>query len=142
MSSIAVPTNYNLPAIAKTAGATDFEYRAGELHANCSQDALDASLAAYDHTSYINKAKQKYFTASVQVHLDTEAAKRGYDSIFTAISYATSNHPTFGPEGVAYREWRDDVWTICHALLSDWLAGGDEPTIDEVLNSLPAPTLP
>ena len=49
MSSITVPTSYNLPAIASAAGATEYEYRSGEFHANCSQAALEGALAAYDH---------------------------------------------------------------------------------------------
>ena len=70
--------------------------------------------------------------------MDAEARRYGYDDIFTAISYATSTHPKYGPEGVAFRDWRDTLWDVGTGLLTDWKNGGAEPDVLEVIASLPA----
>ena len=81
-------------------------------------------------------------TAIVQSVLDTEARKLGYDDIFTAISYATSSDSVYGPQGVAFRNWRDSVWNAAHSLLNTWQTGGAEPTASEVVAALPSFTAP
>lgn len=81
--------------------------------------------------------KVAFFTNSVQAFMNAEAGKYGYNDMFTAVGYATSTDSKFGPEGVAFRDWRDNVWNICYSLLDDWRNGGIEPTVEEVISSLP-----
>lgn len=45
------------------------------------------------------QALKEQITAQVQLRLDDFAASRGYDGIVSACSYATSQHPKYGPEG-------------------------------------------
>lgn len=142
MSSILVSSDYNLSQIASNAGSTDTSYRDGSLHCNCDQASLDAALAAYDHNAYVRDSKIEYFTEKVQQHMDSEAARLGYDDIFTAVSYVTSTHPKYGPEGLAFRDWRDSVWTTCLGMVEAWLGGGPEPTLQEVYDALPVFTPP
>lgn len=77
-------------------------------------------------------------SAAVQEHLDAEARARMYDSILSAVSYQTSSHPKFGPEGRAFAAWRDDVWTYCYAALDDCTNGRRSiPTPEELVAELP-----
>jgi len=82
-------------------------------------------------------ATQTDYIEAAQLFMDQEASKLGYDSIFTAVGYASSSHPTFGPEGIAFRDWRDNVWDKCFELLSVWEGGGEQPSISDVIDSLP-----
>lgn len=51
MSKISVNNDYNIFLISESAGSTESLYKDGELHCNCSQEALDAALLAYDHAA-------------------------------------------------------------------------------------------
>ena len=133
-----VNTDWNLSLIAKNAGATDFYFLDGKLYANCEQSELNTAIAEYDPIADKNKRKVELFKDAIQGHMDSVAQYYDYDSIFTAVSYSTSTHEKFGPEGVAFMDWRDTIWDICFSLLDDWYAGGSEPYIDEVISSLPA----
>jgi len=82
-------------------------------------------------------ATQSDYISAAQLFMDQEAGKLGYDSIFTAVGYVSSSHPVFGPEGIAFRDWRDSVWDKCFEILSLWEAGGEQPTISDVIDSLP-----
>lgn len=76
---------------------------------------------------------------AVQVYMDKAAQALGYDSILSAASYAISQHPVFGPQGVAFVKWRDAVWSHCYQALADIQTGSREaPTIDQLLAELPA----
>jgi hypothetical protein len=44
-------------------------------------------------------------------HLDAVANSYRYESIRTMVTYATSDHPTFGPEGRAAVAFRDAVYS-------------------------------
>tara|TARA_R110000772_G_scaffold268703_1_gene397728 strand:- start:431 stop:856 length:426 start_codon:yes stop_codon:yes gene_type:complete len=137
MSVKQLDPTWSMYTIATAAGATDFHYGDGGLTADCTQEALDAAVAAYDHAAFVAAGKVKVFTELVQNHLNSVARESGYDDIFTAISYATSSHATRGPQGVAFRDWRDTVWDTCNVLLGTWQTGGTEPTLEEVLAALP-----
>jgi len=45
-------------------------------------------------------------------HLDAVANSYRYESIRTMVTYATSDHPTFGPEGRAAVAFRDAVYNF------------------------------
>jgi len=86
----------------------------------------------------IESIEQKFIRA-IQHHLDTTAKKRGYDSILSACSYATSSNPVFAAEGQACVEWRDAVWGYCYQLLADVKADVTPmpETTDELISNLP-----
>ncbi len=79
---------------------------------------------------------------AVQNVLDSAAQARGYEGILSASTYATSKHPRFGPEGIAFRDWRDACWDYCYQALTDVQAGKRQiPEVKELLAELPpAPT--
>lgn len=78
------------------------------------------------------------FESAVQVHLDTKARLKNYDGILSACSYATSKSLTFGPEGIAFLNWRDAVWAYCYQALADAQAGKRAiPTTEQLLAELP-----
>lgn len=78
-------------------------------------------------------------TGFIQQHLDNKAKEFGYDSIFTATTYATSLNPRFGPEGIVFRDWRDSTWAAGYTILYDVETGTRTmPTDEELLLELPA----
>jgi hypothetical protein len=81
-------------------------------------------------------------TALVQYHLDTAAQQRGYDNIMSAVSYANSTHPVYGPEGKAFMAWRDACWEVTFIMLESVFAGAQQmPSDTEIIQQLPVLTL-
>lgn len=75
----------------------------------------------------------------IQRHLDSTAQGYGYTNIFTATTYATSLSPRFGPEGIAFRDWRDVVWAAGYQIIADVKANLlAMPSDAELLTELPA----
>ena len=76
---------------------------------------------------------------AVEDKLNEEAQNLGYNSIYTAVSYA--DEPAvlkFQTEGQALRAWRSLVWEYCFQLLEDYDAGIiEQPTIGEILSGIP-----
>lgn len=62
-------------------------------------------------------------TAAVQSRLDAFAQGRGYDNIVSACSYATSQHPKYGPEGRYCVSAREQTWDALFAIEAQVIAG-------------------
>ena len=80
------------------------------------------------------------YTQAVQAHLDRVAQSWGYDSIFTAATYADEPAvKVFADEGKALRAWRSRVWAAARQTLAD-VQGGKTPlpTVADLIVSLPA----
>lgn len=84
------------------------------------------------------------YEAAVQSVLDGAAKTRGYDNLFTAISYAEEPAvPRFQADGQAFRRWRSLVWDYAHTEMNAVLAGEKpQPDLDTFLASLPVLELP
>lgn len=92
----------------------------------------------------IQTATTAAFEQAVQAMMDGAARDSGYDSIFTAISYADEPAvPRFQADGQAFRRWRSLAWEYAHTELNAVLAGEKpQPDLDTFLAGLPALDLP
>lgn len=78
------------------------------------------------------------FAAAVQARLDDFAKTRGYDSILSACTYATSTVPKFAAEGQAAVNLRDATWAKCYKVMAEIQAGTRlMPTLSELMLELP-----
>lgn len=90
-------------------------------------------------TAVVMALRKTELINAVQSHLDTTAQLLGYDSIATAVTYASEAAVSkFQTEGQAFREWRSLVWAHCHAVLAAVVAGERAvPTAEELIAELP-----
>ena len=90
-------------------------------------------------TAVVMAMRKTELVDAVQNHLDTTARLFGYDSIATAVTYASEAAVSqFQVEGQAFREWRSLVWQHCHAVLGQVIAGDrGVPTAAELISELP-----
>lgn len=70
----------------------------------------------------IDNLKEEFMSA-VQMHMDSEAKKKGYDNILSACTYANSTIPKFKAEGKAAVLWRDQIWDYCFVNIQSMQAG-------------------
>lgn len=81
---------------------------------------------------------QKKYTKLVQNYMDKIVQARGYDDVFTCISYVDSTDEIFKREAQAVLAWRDKVWRLCYDILAEINAGRRAvPTEAELLAELP-----
>ena len=82
--------------------------------------------------------KARLITA-VQRFMDAKAQERGYDDIFTAVTYAEESVvEKFQSEGRAFRSWRSAVWAFCYDYLDQVMEGKKPvPTEAELIALLP-----
>lgn len=72
----------------------------------------------------MSETLQVQIADAVQEVLNKTAMQFGYDSIFTAVTYAEEPAiPKFQREGQALRAWRSRVWATCYSILEDVKAG-------------------
>lgn len=97
-----------------------------------------------DEIAERNKQIRDQIVAQVQDRLDTFAQSKGYDNIVSACSYATSQHPKYGPEGRYCVTAREQTWDALFAIESDVIAGNRPmpQNYDEIAGELPALSWP
>lgn len=79
------------------------------------------------------------FESMVQTYMDTVARSYGYDSLISAISYASdTTSPKWQQEGISFRSWRSSVWLKCIEILDSVKAGAKSPTEKELILMLPS----
>lgn len=84
---------------------------------NCSWKQLKASIKQV-WKEWDDIEKIPVIQNNIQVLLDSTAAERNYDNIFTALTYLDSKNPKFKTEAEALRDWRDELWTECYSYLA------------------------
>nr|WP_304257841.1 hypothetical protein [Phascolarctobacterium succinatutens] len=81
---------------------------------------------------------QKKYTKLVQNYMDKIVQAKGYDDVFTCISYVDSTDEIFRREALAVLAWRDKVWRMCYDVLAEVNAGRRAvPSESELLAMLP-----
>jgi len=129
---------------------------AGEHGAECWRCVLDGQPVVVPRTSCVlaggpratpEEAKQRLVTAAVvanQTALNDFARTRGYEDIWSAISYHDSVVPRFAAEGAFCKFTRDMRWALCWTILAREeaaMAAGDRtelPTLQEIAAELDA----
>lgn len=87
-------------------------------------------------TRLFYEAKKAVVEQAVQGHIETVVTGLGYDSENSIAKYLVEGNP-FYVECRAISLWIGAVWTKVHEVQADVLAGGDEPTLEELIASLP-----
>jgi hypothetical protein len=104
------------------------------------QQRIDAQSIAdsWDFNSETPQQVIARLESALDRHLDTVANSYRYESIRTMVTYATSDHPTFGAEGKAAVKFRDAVYAYGIQVIADVQAEIREiPTETELIAELP-----
>jgi len=98
---------------------------------------VNVKTAAIIQEEFLASTKSR-LTSAIQSTLDDKAQERGYDSILSLCTYATSTAAKLSAEGQAGVSWRDEVWAKGYTILADVESGSRAiPTVDELLAELP-----
>ena len=98
----------------------------------------DDEAHALMNTKPIEQTVSEY-TSAVQQRLDDFAKTRGYSSMLSACTYATSAVPKFQSEGQYCVNARDETWNACYLILEQVNTGKRVmPSLDELLQALPS----
>ena len=98
---------------------------------------VNVKSAAVIQEEFLASTKSR-LTSAIQSTLDKKAQERGYDSILSLCTYATSTAAKFSDEGQAGVSWRDEVWAKGYSILADVESGARAiPTEAELLSELP-----
>jgi hypothetical protein len=99
----------------------------------------DLTAAFPNYSTTIAPFLQLQYTQAAQNLLDSAAQTKGYDSMLSLASYATSTNSTFQAQAVAGIAWRDSVWAEGYSILAQVQAGTlAQPAVDAFLAMLPA----
>lgn len=102
------------------------------------QVGTDGQPVAVDPPAPTSEEARQSLVLAVGQHLEGVASERGYDSIVSLCSYATSTNPTFAAEGQAGIAWRDAVWAAFYDLMDEVESEAQTlPTADELKAALP-----
>ena len=81
---------------------------------------------------------QKEYVDAIQNYMDKTVQTRGYDNVFTCISYLNDPNETYAKEAAAVFVWRSGVWEKGHEILNKVLSGEmDIPSVEKVIAVLP-----
>ena len=84
------------------------------------------------------KALQDKYTTAMEVHMDTQAQTKGYDTRYTASARAGVVGSPFQVEGQAFALWMDSCYAMGYKILADVKAGiRTLPTVVAFLAELP-----
>lgn len=82
--------------------------------------------------------KLKMLEGLVEQHINRECNRRGYETIYTCLSFSGSKVPQFRKDAEVAGDWRDAVWLKCREMLAQYRRGEiAEPTPSQVLAALP-----
>lgn len=111
------PTDEQIRQYANSHGYKYVEYTSspGEWY-NSSYEEVGSSIKQV-WTEWTADQKIPAIQYNVQILLDSTAAEKNYDNIFTAMTYLDSKNPKFAAEASALRDWRDSMWTECYVYL-------------------------
>lgn len=85
----------------------------------------------------------KDYEDAVQKYLDDTVKTKGYDNVYTCLSYKGDPDPIFSAEADAVLNWRSQVWRTAQGILNQWQQGQiEQPTVSEVISQLPTLTWP
>ena len=72
---------------------------------------------------------------AVQRYLDETVQQKGYDNVYTCLSYKGDPDPIFSAEADAVLNWRSQVWRTAQGILNQWQHGQiEQPTISQVIS--------
>ena len=78
------------------------------------------------------------YEEAVQKYLDQVVQQKGYDNVYTCLTYKDDPDPIFSAEAAAVLAWRSQVWRTAQGILNQWMSGKiQQPTISDVLAFLP-----
>lgn len=101
---------------------------------------IEADRAAYELEA--SERLKKAIVDATEAQLNEFARTRGYDSIMSACTYATSTVPKFAAEGQYCVELRDQTWAVLYTMLAE-VQSGTRPvpsSFEDIASILPTAT--